>query len=113
MSTLHDPETEPYVGVQFRGTELAPEVDDGDLIVFATDRCPWWPGSTQRVPGHTQIVWAECTNRMHPWYMVRRLQRTPRGWALTARGLPPVWLAYAGDVIVTATAVTTYDPQRH
>ena len=40
MSAVHDPETEPYAVVQFRGSELAPEVDDGDLIVFATDRCP-------------------------------------------------------------------------
>ncbi len=109
MSAVHDPETEPYAAVQFRGTELAPEVDDGDLIVFATDRCPWWPGSLP----HTHVVLAECINRLRPSFLVRRLQRTPRGWALTAHGLPPVWLANAGDVIVTATAVTTYEPRRH
>ncbi len=109
MSALHATDSEAYVAVQFRGTELAPEVDDGDLIVFATDRCPWWPGSLR----HTQVVWAMQLNRLRDFHLVRRLQRTPRGWALTAHGLPPVYLADAGDVLVTATAVTTHDPRRH
>ncbi len=110
MSAVHDPESEPYAAVQFRGTELAPEVDDGDLIVFATDRCPWWPQSHR----HTQVVWAMQLNRMRDFHLVRRLQRTPRGWALTANRLPPIYLTDAGDTVtVTATAVTTYEPRRH
>ncbi len=108
MSALPALDNDALAGVQFRGTELVPEVGDGALIVFATDRCPWWPGSLR----HTEVVLAEV-GYLRPYYTVRRLRRTPRGWALTANGRPPVYVGQAGGVLVTAAAAGIYQPRRH
>lgn len=98
-----DDDTWRQVGLQFSGDELAPDVEDGWLLIFDIGLCPWPGGQVAEPP---PIVWAACSLSDH---LVRWMEPAPPGWALTCNDLPPI--PVDADVLILGTAVQVLGPK--